>query len=592
MYDPQKLLMASTYDGDGNRAFQLNYNTEAECGYGKNVSGEIFMPEHSTNEDGSLTAEGELFGYICSATGRAYDLTEYVNDTNREYAQVLMAYNINTDFDTESYAYAGNQRLSRNNIWNEARDVNHDEMSYYLYDGRGSVTANTWYNGMVTDVYQYDPYGQVTLGSTKYTDFYGYNAESYNPNTGLEYLRARYYNAEEGRFFQEDTNLGDITDPLTLNRYAYVKNSPLNYVDPSGHEPIDEEFLLRDQCNETDDAVLAEIADAINGNLGALGGAAAGMAIVVMTAPASVPTLMILGAGMQGAGVGLVLGGLLHKGMDSAMIAHELKKKYGIDFAQRSDLELDELPQEAQELCERLDENTEDMETYLEAGLVAGAMGQAVYEAGALLSAVGATVAEKSKNAFQNLKRWFNQTFRSNLDSNLLDDVGKFTDDVLENNYQAYVNRKISKGQTPKNRLEWKKASDYWSKESPVARGNNFNKTVREAEIYDYHEVYLENGKRLDSYDPDAGEIISRKATDLDKISEKTYRGYLTEFSQKYSEGTKIRSNAYPELDGQALKGQYILEIPASNANIKNIDHYKRIAAEYDVIIRFTEEVQ
>ena len=181
VYDPQKLLMASTYDGDGNRAFQLNYNTEAECGYGKNVSGEIFMPEHSTNEDGSLTAEGELFGYICSATGRAYDLTEYVNDTNREYAQVLMAYNINTDFDTESYAYAGNQRLSRNNIWNEARDVNHDEMSYYLYDGRGSVTANTWYNGMVTDVYQYDPYGQVTLGSTKHTDFYGYNAESYKP---------------------------------------------------------------------------------------------------------------------------------------------------------------------------------------------------------------------------------------------------------------------------------------------------------------------------------------------------------------------------------------------------------------------------
>ncbi|MFR9149131.1 MAG: RHS repeat-associated core domain-containing protein [Hungatella sp.] len=89
---------------------------------------------------------------------------------------------------------------------------------------------------MVTSVYQYDPYGKVTLGSTEHTDFYGYNAESYNPNTGLEYLRARYYNADRGRFFQEDTYLGDITDPLTLNRYAYTKNSPLNYVDPSGHK--------------------------------------------------------------------------------------------------------------------------------------------------------------------------------------------------------------------------------------------------------------------------------------------------------------------------------------------------------------------
>ncbi|MBR6627859.1 MAG: hypothetical protein IKL04_07785, partial [Lachnospiraceae bacterium] len=178
------------------------------------------------------------------------------------------------------------------------------------------------------------------------------------------------------------------------------------------------------------------------------------------------------------------------------------------------------------------------------------------------------------------------------LDANLLDDKGKFADDTLENNYQTYVNRKISKGQTPKDRLEWKKASDYWTKESPVARGNNFNKTVREADIYDYHEVYLENGKRLDSYDPDAGEIISRKATDLDKITEETYRGYLSEFSHKYSEGTKIRSNAYPELDGQELKGQYILEIPANNADISNIDYYKQIATEYDVILRFTEEVK
>ena len=238
VYDRQKLLMAASYDGDGNRIFQLNYNPEAECGYGKNVSGEVFIPENSTDEDGNLTAEGELFGYICSATGRSYDLTEYVNDTNRTYTEVLGAYTVNSGA-SESYSYAGDMRISRNDIWTVSRDCVADEMSYYLYDGRGSVTANTWYNGMVTNVYQYDPYGQVTLGGASHRDFYGYNGESYNPNTGLEYLRARYYNAEKGRFFQEDSYLGDVTEPLTLNRYAYVVNSPLNYVDPSGHEAID-----------------------------------------------------------------------------------------------------------------------------------------------------------------------------------------------------------------------------------------------------------------------------------------------------------------------------------------------------------------
>ena len=118
VYDTQRLLMAAAYDGDGNRTFQLNYNPDAVCGYGKNVSGEIFMPAHSKNEDGSLTVEGELFSYICSATGRAYDLTEYVNDTNRQYTEALTAYTVNSEA-TDSYSYAGNRRNSRNSIWTE-----------------------------------------------------------------------------------------------------------------------------------------------------------------------------------------------------------------------------------------------------------------------------------------------------------------------------------------------------------------------------------------------------------------------------------------------------------------------------------------
>ena len=53
-----------------------------------------------------------------------------------------MDYNINIGFDTESYTYAGSSRLSRNNLWNEVRDVNHDEMSCCLYDGQGSFERN------------------------------------------------------------------------------------------------------------------------------------------------------------------------------------------------------------------------------------------------------------------------------------------------------------------------------------------------------------------------------------------------------------------------------------------------------------------
>ncbi|WP_333646624.1 RHS repeat-associated core domain-containing protein, partial [Lacrimispora sp.] len=72
-------------------------------------------------------------------------------------------------------------------------------------------------------------------GKPQYNNSYTYNAEDYNPNLEFQYLRARYYDVERGDFLTEDTYLGDITDPLTLNRYNYVKSSPLNYIDPSGH---------------------------------------------------------------------------------------------------------------------------------------------------------------------------------------------------------------------------------------------------------------------------------------------------------------------------------------------------------------------
>ncbi|MEG0614094.1 MAG: hypothetical protein RR486_16480, partial [Clostridium sp.] len=49
-------------------------------------------------------------------------------------------------------------------------------------------------------------------------------------------------------------------------------------------------------------------------------------------------------------------------------------------------------------------------------------------------------------------------------------------------------------------RLEVKGSSDYCTNESPLARGNNINKTTIDSNIYDYNEIYLSNGKRLDSY--------------------------------------------------------------------------------------------
>ena len=65
--------------------------------------------------------------------------------------------------------------------------------------------------------------------------YYGYNGESTNVKTGLRYLRARYYDAENGTFTTEDDDLGTTENPLTRNRYDYTTNNPVNYSDPTGH---------------------------------------------------------------------------------------------------------------------------------------------------------------------------------------------------------------------------------------------------------------------------------------------------------------------------------------------------------------------
>jgi RHS repeat-associated protein len=55
--------------------------------------------------------------------------------------------------------------------------------------------------------------------------------------TGLYFYNARYYSPLSGRFISADTIVPEPGNPQALNRYAYVFNNPLKYVDPSGHCP-------------------------------------------------------------------------------------------------------------------------------------------------------------------------------------------------------------------------------------------------------------------------------------------------------------------------------------------------------------------
>ena len=203
-------------DNNGNAAGNTN-NT----GGSQNQSGILFPIDGEVSE-----LESELIGMI-KTTGKEknYELIEYVNDVNREHTEVLQELNINGIMDT-SYTY-GNERLTNERFTGEA--------AYYTYDPRGNVSGLTDSEGMLHQSYRYDPFGGIDFGRPQYNNVYAYNAESYNGNTEHQYLRARYYDTNTADFLTEDSYLGKLKDPLTLNRYNYVKSNPLNYIDPSGH---------------------------------------------------------------------------------------------------------------------------------------------------------------------------------------------------------------------------------------------------------------------------------------------------------------------------------------------------------------------
>ena len=97
-------------------------------------------------------------------------------------------------------------------------------VSRYGYDPHGNVVAIRG-----TEVYSYDAFGNQIADNPAYANPFRYCGEYFDEETGLIYLRARYYDSSIGRFISEDP----IKDGV--NWYVYCGNDPINFWDPSGY---------------------------------------------------------------------------------------------------------------------------------------------------------------------------------------------------------------------------------------------------------------------------------------------------------------------------------------------------------------------
>jgi RHS repeat-associated protein len=136
------------------------------------------------------------------------------------------------------------------------------EIYYFIPDALGSIRALVDTKGYIRQMYEYSSFGGIRVLDEEGSPIsikdaipnpYTFTGREFDPETGLYYYRARYYDPRLGRFLQIDPALlehyGVIKeatslpisiipdlpiDPQNFNPYIYTLNNPINYIDPDG----------------------------------------------------------------------------------------------------------------------------------------------------------------------------------------------------------------------------------------------------------------------------------------------------------------------------------------------------------------------
>jgi RHS repeat-associated protein len=132
------------------------------------------------------------------------------------------------------FVFFGGKRIAR-------RDSS-GAISYFFADHLGSSRVITNASGTVVEDSDFYPFGGARVVVNNDPNPYKFTGHERDGESGLDYMKARYYSSSFGRFLQPDWSstptpvpYADFSSPQSLNLYAYVGNNPLNLTDPDGH---------------------------------------------------------------------------------------------------------------------------------------------------------------------------------------------------------------------------------------------------------------------------------------------------------------------------------------------------------------------
>ena|GEM_PF-3740378 len=141
---------------------------------------------------------------------------------------------------TTSHTYAGTAMATKNATAGTARwtITNTHQDVVALLSPTSTATDNT---------IGYNPFGEVTGRTGSLAPTVGFQSDFTDPTNNEVWMGARHYRPTTATFTSQDSVTGKLESPISLNRYTYAHNNPLNSFDPDGHAPTTADYASLDR---------------------------------------------------------------------------------------------------------------------------------------------------------------------------------------------------------------------------------------------------------------------------------------------------------------------------------------------------------
>ena len=210
------------YDNDGNLIRKYKPAAGIDWYYGWNALGELVLAQGTDNAGGTWRTITYGYDGLGRRVRRTVDgvTTRYLYDGE----DLVMEMDGAGAAVREYTYYPGTDRPY------SMRRSSDGAVFYYVLDQPGHVVGLVDASNQVVNQYRYDPWGNLLSSSEAVAQPLRFGARELDAETGLYYLRARYYDPFTGRFISEDP----IGLAGGINPYTYVGSDPVNGRDPTG----------------------------------------------------------------------------------------------------------------------------------------------------------------------------------------------------------------------------------------------------------------------------------------------------------------------------------------------------------------------